>query len=90
AFALKPGEISQPVYTTFGIHLIKVTDVKPGTRTLKDVHDAVLSGYSDQLMSRAVEEQRKETPPEYSPDFPHFKPGTTELAMPADGAKLTP
>ena len=39
AFSVKPGEISPPVLTPFGIHLIKVTDVKPGTKTMHDAHD---------------------------------------------------
>ena len=36
AFALQAGEISQPVATTFGVHLIQVTEVKPGQRTWQD------------------------------------------------------
>src|SRR5262249_9266805 len=84
AFALPQGEISQPVQTFFGVHLIKVTDIKPGKRTLKDAHDAVMVGFSEQLMKAALQAQRQKTPPEFSAEFPHFKPGTTELATPAD------
>jgi parvulin-like peptidyl-prolyl isomerase len=36
AFALMAGEISQPVTTTFGVHLIQVTEIKPGQRTWQE------------------------------------------------------
>jgi len=38
AFALKPGEVSKPVRTVFGLHLIKVEDKKPaGVTPLAEV-----------------------------------------------------
>jgi peptidyl-prolyl cis-trans isomerase D len=38
AFALKPGELSEPVKTSFGYHLIKVAEVSPGTtKTFEEV-----------------------------------------------------
>ena len=36
AFALGKGAISQPVISMFGVHLIRCTQEKPGTKTLKD------------------------------------------------------
>ncbi len=39
AFQLKPGEISPPVVTPFGVHLIKVVEVKPGSKKWTDVRD---------------------------------------------------
>jgi parvulin-like peptidyl-prolyl isomerase len=36
AFALKPGEISEPLVSPFGVHLITILEVKPGTKTAQD------------------------------------------------------
>jgi len=53
AFSMRPGQVSQPVHTPFGWHVIQVEEVKPAvTATLANAHDKV----RDQLMQ--VQEQQ--------------------------------
>lgn len=60
AFSMKPGEISQPVETQFGVHLIKVTEVNSGA-TFAEAKDNVLNTLYQQALEKAAEEQRKIT-----------------------------
>ncbi len=46
AFRLKPGEISPPVVTPFGVHLIRCTDVKPGEQTWQAQRAALARAWS--------------------------------------------
>lgn len=79
AFAIKQGEISPPVTTPFGVHLIRVTDIKPGTKTFSDARDAVQTAFADFLLKQVMTQERGKAKVEYAPGFPHFKPGTTDL-----------
>lgn len=61
AFGLEAGGISEPVETQFGVHLIKVTEVKPGELKFADAKNAVMGTLFQQLLEKAAEEQRKIT-----------------------------
>ena len=55
AFALKVGEISAPVHTQYGYHIIKVTQrtparLKPLDEVKEDVRNALVSRYVDALL----------------------------------------
>ena len=60
AFALKPYEISQPVQTQFGMHLIMVTARKPGTQVkFEQVKEEVREVYCNRLRDSLVAQLRK-------------------------------
>jgi len=61
AFDLEPGGVSQPVETQFGVHLIKVTELKPGETKFDEAKNAVKGTLYQEVLEKAAEEQRKVT-----------------------------
>jgi peptidyl-prolyl cis-trans isomerase C len=61
AFALKPFEMSEPVKTPFGYHLILVTDRKPGREVkFEEVKEMVKEHYCAKLHDSIVNEARQQ------------------------------
>jgi parvulin-like peptidyl-prolyl isomerase len=58
AFGLKPGEVSQPFQTPFGIHIVMVDEIIPGDLTLEDARREIFNTLSDQLRASLIEERR--------------------------------
>jgi peptidyl-prolyl cis-trans isomerase C len=59
AFSLQPGEISQPFRTAFGVHLVTVTERRPGELSLEDVRSVVLDRISRELWDEQAQAERK-------------------------------
>jgi peptidyl-prolyl cis-trans isomerase C len=80
AFSLEKGQVSEPVATDFGIHLITVTDVRPGGKALADVRNQVEAQFSQWIIDQLIEKQIERAKIEFNENFPHYNPGTRELA----------
>jgi parvulin-like peptidyl-prolyl isomerase len=76
------SEISPPVLTPFGIHLITRTGSKPGTKTLADVRPQVESSFVASRASSLMKELYRDGKVEFTGKLPHYKLGTKELVMP--------
>jgi len=61
AFALKVGEVSEPVESEFGVHLVTATDRKPGTpSTFEAALDLVRDCYAEDVRQALIVKLRKE------------------------------
>lgn len=59
AFAMKVDDISEPVVSAFGVHLIQVTERMPGDLSLEDVRPQIIERLSEQLWADTVSRERK-------------------------------
>jgi parvulin-like peptidyl-prolyl isomerase len=82
AFALEVGQVSQPVSTPLGVHLIRCEEIKPGGKPLGEVRKSVEEALARELLDKLARQQQQHTPPEFTGAAPYFKPGTRELVVP--------
>lgn len=82
AFALDAGEVSPPVRTAFGVHLIRCDAVEAGEQTWLDARAALETALEGEMRDRIVAVQRRSTPVTYSPEVAYFHPESGALVMP--------
>lgn len=58
AFAMKVEELSDPVVSPLGVHLIQVTERHPGDFSLEDVRSVILDRISQQMWAETVQKER--------------------------------
>ncbi|MDZ4783652.1 MAG: peptidylprolyl isomerase [Planctomycetia bacterium] len=86
AFALEKDQVSEPIITPFGVHLIQMTEEKPGDKQWSDVQEQLKQIVAKEIVEEIAKQQRANIKIEYVDDFPHFLPGTKDLA-PWEGAE---
>ena len=82
AFALEVGQVSEPVTTQFGVHLIRCDAVKPGNKPWTEVREPLEKALAHELLDRLARNQQQYTPVEFTGKAPYLKPGTRELVLP--------
>ena len=81
AFAMAVGEISQPVQTQFGWHLIQLTDSRDQPKpTLEQVRDELQQDLSGEIVQAALAELNAAARVDVAPD----RPGIEALGAPAN------
>lgn len=95
AFALAKGEMSKPFATGFGVHLVLVTDVKPGDGRPDTLRPQLEKLVAQDALREILASGRQSTPIEYGRGVPHFetdadrdRPATRVVVV--DGAAATP
>jgi parvulin-like peptidyl-prolyl isomerase len=67
AYALKKGDVSEPIVSPFGVHLITVLEEKPGTRTWRDAEAELRPAVTLYLFRWIADRQRATAKIEYLP-----------------------
>ncbi|MCO6459662.1 MAG: peptidylprolyl isomerase [Pirellulaceae bacterium] len=82
AFALEAGQVSPPVISPLGVHLILCQEVEAGKRQWSDVREALEAAIGRYLFTWAANQQRPQARIEFTGSAPYFRPGTGELMLP--------
>lgn len=80
AYQLDAGEVSEPVESPYGVHLIHCLEIKPGQKRWSDVRKPLSSAMSEYLFHWLAARPEPQHDVQYTKSVPHFKSGTRELA----------
>ncbi len=86
ALGLQPEQISPPVLSAWGVHLIQATELREGTRDLNEVRGELVHRVAADELRQLAEEQRKKVPVEYTGQMPYRDPATGRLVPPTTAA----
>ncbi|MFO0868298.1 MAG: peptidylprolyl isomerase [Pirellulales bacterium] len=79
AFALEPDQISPPVASVFGVHLIRCLEIKAGQGTWQQARGELETAVTQYLFRWLADKERPAAKIEFSGWCPHFRPGTDQL-----------
>jgi parvulin-like peptidyl-prolyl isomerase len=79
AFALDAGKMGEPVVTPFGVHLVRVVEVKPGTKTWRDVAAELQSAVVRRGFAKIAAAQRGKANVEFTGAIAYFDPKSGKL-----------
>jgi parvulin-like peptidyl-prolyl isomerase len=82
AFGIGIGEITKPVVTPFGVHLIKVAEIEHGTKSFEEVKKRVTTIFPGAMSEKIIAEMREKAIYEFHPAVPHYDPMTKKLIRP--------
>ena len=86
AFTMAVGELSEPVKTQFGYHIIKVEQRQE--KTFVEERAEIDKKMEGEAVKKAMDDLRAATPVVMNPDY--FGPATTAAATPPGGIKIQP
>jgi peptidyl-prolyl cis-trans isomerase C len=81
AFKLEQGQLSEPVVTPYGVHLIQVTEVKPGRRLWIEAKEQLRAPAAQERLEKLAAKERAQANVTFTGKIPYFRPGTRELAV---------
>jgi parvulin-like peptidyl-prolyl isomerase len=78
-FELNLGEISPPIVTSSGIHLIQCLEIEEGQRSWREARGELERAVMQYLFDWAAERGRPDAPVHFTGNSPHFRPGSEEV-----------
>lgn len=82
AYRLEVGDVSLPVVSPAGVHLIRCLEIEAGTATWEDARARLVDVATRELFDKLAEEERPRHNVEYTGVTAYFRPGTREVVVP--------